>query len=45
MPPEYRAIAGRFSPECAVRDYIAGMSDDYAIHTYTQLFVPHAWEN
>lgn len=45
MPPEYRAIAERFTQACAVRDYIAGMSDDYAIHTYTQLFVPHAWEN
>ena len=45
MPAEYRAIAERFSPDRAVCDYIAGMSDDYAIQTYQKLFVPRSWEN
>ncbi|MBP0974542.1 MAG: deoxyguanosinetriphosphate triphosphohydrolase, partial [Oscillospiraceae bacterium] len=45
MPGEYRAIAERFSPDRAVCDYIAGMSDDYAIQTYQKLFVPRSWES
>ena len=28
----------------AVCDYIAGMSDDYAVRTYTKLFVPRSWD-
>lgn len=44
MPGEYRAIAGDFSTERAVCDYIAGMSDDYAIRTYEYLFVPRSWD-
>ena len=45
MSPEYRAIAERFeSIDRAVCDYIAGMSDDYAVRTYTKLFVPRSWD-
>ena len=44
MPEEYRAVAERFSSDRAVCDYIAGMSDDYAIHMYQRLFVPRSWE-
>lgn len=40
LPEEYRAIAGRDGAERAVCDYIAGMSDQYAIQTYMELFVP-----
>ena len=44
MPPQYLTIAKRFSPDRAVCDYIAGMSDDFAIHTYEHLFVPRSWD-
>lgn len=44
MPAEYRAILERFSPDRAVCDYIAGMSDDYAISMYQHLFVPRSWD-
>ena len=44
LPPEYTEIANRFTPDRAVCDYIAGMSDDYAIHIYEMLFVPRSWD-
>ncbi len=44
MPEEYQAIARGFAPERAVCDYIAGMSDDYAIRVYEYLFVPRSWD-
>lgn len=44
MPEEYRAIAKRFSVDRAVCDYIAGMSDDYAICDYEKLFIPRSWD-
>jgi dGTPase len=44
LPREYMEIADRFSPDRAVCDYIAGMSDDYAIWIYEKLFVPRSWD-
>ncbi|MCC8127640.1 MAG: deoxyguanosinetriphosphate triphosphohydrolase [Clostridiales bacterium] len=46
MPEEYRRlIAERSEPEYRiVCDYIAGMSDSYAIYKFKELFVPKAWE-
>ena len=29
--------------ECAVCDYISGMSDDYAINRFNELFIPKHW--
>ena len=44
LPQQYRDIAERFSPDRAVCDYIAGMSDDYAIWIYEKLFLPRSWD-
>ena len=44
LPIEYRMIAERFDIDRAVCDYIAGMSDDFAIRTYERLFVPRCWD-
>lgn len=46
MPKEYRRlITERSEPEYRiVCDYIAGMSDSYAIFKFKELFVPKAWE-
>ena len=44
MPAEYRAIAERDTAARAVCDYIAGMSDDYAICDYEKLFIPRSWD-
>ncbi len=40
MPAEYVAIMKRFDRDRAVCDYIAGMTDGYAIAKYEELFVP-----
>ncbi len=44
LPKEYLLIAERFDNDRAVCDYIAGMSDDYAIRMYEKLFVPRCWD-
>lgn len=40
LPDEYKIILNRFDAERAVCDYIAGMTDGYAIDLFTNLFVP-----
>ena len=44
LPEQYKKIAERYSIDGAVSDYIAGMSDDYAIWIYEKLFVPRSWD-
>ena len=45
--PEWRAqleaIAERDGLERAVTDYVSGMTDDYAIEKYGEIFIPMAW--
>ena len=43
LDDEYRATLEQEGKERAVADFIAGMSDIYAIGTYEQLFVPKSW--
>jgi dGTPase len=40
MPELYRSIAEEEGKDRAVADYIAGMTDDYAIILFNQIFVP-----
>lgn len=44
LPGEYRRILDREGPQRAVCDYIAGMTDRYAIRVYQDLFVPYSWK-
>lgn len=46
LPEEYLAMMERFSQtkERTVCDYIAGMTDIYAIDRFTELFVPKSWK-
>ena len=45
LPPEYQRLMDRGQKrERVVCDYIAGMSDIYAIDTFERLFVPKAWK-
>ena len=44
MPEEYAARIGNEEKETVICDYIAGMSDTYAIRLYEQLFVPKGWD-
>lgn len=43
LPEEYRQIAEEEGHERAVCDYIAGMTDRYAINLFTNIFVPKTW--
>ena len=41
MPPEYHRAPGDLPTRVA--DYIAGMTDRYALRTYERLFLPRGW--
>ena len=43
MPTEYLQIAFQDDVPTAVCDYIAGMTDRYAITKYQDIFIPKAW--
>ncbi|MEG0763341.1 MAG: deoxyguanosinetriphosphate triphosphohydrolase [Oscillospiraceae bacterium] len=43
MPPFYAIIAQRDGIERAVADYISGMSDEYATHVFSDIFIPKKW--
>lgn len=46
MPAEYRRLMGEgcYTKERVVCDYIAGMTDQYTIETYEELYIPKAWK-
>lgn len=44
LPEQYRKIARITDTDRAACDYIAGMSDGYAVDLYTELFVPKFWK-
>ena len=43
LPPDYQDIRMREGVDRAVCDYIAGMTDNYAVEKYGQAFIPLAW--
>ena len=43
LPEDYRAVAEEEGEDRAVCDYIAGMTDQFAVQQYTQLFIPGGW--
>ncbi|MGI5895900.1 MAG: deoxyguanosinetriphosphate triphosphohydrolase [Oscillospiraceae bacterium] len=43
LPPFYRAIAEREGEHRAACDYIAGMTDSYAVELFERLYVPRSW--
>ena len=43
LPSDYLFIVGREGLERGVCDYIAGMTDKFAVEKYFELFVPAAW--
>ena len=45
MPAEHQRIAAHENTKRAVADYIAGMTDTYALDTFTSLFIPAAWSH
>ena len=43
LPPDFRIHLEADGPERAVADYIACMTDNYAVRDYERLFVPKSW--
>ena len=43
LPKEYKIIMEKFNRERAVCDYVAGMTDGYAINLFQDLFIPKGW--
>ena len=43
MPELYRNVANEDGIAVAVKDYISGMTDRFAINKYKELFVPRSW--
>lgn len=43
LPDEYKRIMNRFDKDRAVCDYIAGMTDSFAINLFRNLFIPNGW--
>ena len=44
LPPEYRYITETESVERGACDYIAGMTDNFALEIYNDLFIPKGWQ-
>ena len=44
LPKLYGKLAEKFGKERAVCDYIAGMTDSYAIDVFSELFIPAEWK-
>lgn len=43
LPQEYTLLCLKEGPQRAACDYIAGMTDRYAVHTFERLLVPGSW--
>ena len=43
LPPDYQDIRLREGVDRAVCDYVAGMTDKYAVEKYYEAFIPFAW--
>lgn len=43
MPEEFIKLSEKFGKERAVADYIAGMTDKYALIKYKEIFLPSPW--
>ena len=43
LPPQFNTIADRDGAQIAACDFIAGMTDRYAVRIFNELYVPKAW--
>ncbi|MEG1315849.1 MAG: deoxyguanosinetriphosphate triphosphohydrolase [Oscillospiraceae bacterium] len=44
LPPDYKRIAELEGIERAICDYVSGMTDDYAMSTFSDIYIPAAWQ-
>ena len=40
---EYKTVLENEGIERAVTDYIAGMTDDFAVYKYKEIYIPKSW--
>ncbi len=45
MPDLYVKLARIYSPETAACDFVAGMTDRYAVRTFENMFIPKGWNS
>lgn len=45
MPLLYQKLSEEYGKQKAVCDYVAGMTDSYAITVFSDLFIPVGWQN
>ena len=43
LPSDFQTIRVEEGVERAVCDYVSGMTDNFAVETYSALFIPKAW--
>ena len=43
LPPQFKTVADRDGAQLAACDFIAGMTDRYAVRVFNELYVPKAW--
>ena len=43
LPTQYMSNAYKFGADTAVCDYIAGMTDGFAVQAFKELFIPKSW--
>ena len=43
LPDDFQEIRMQEGAERAICDYIAGMTDNYAVDKYTEIFIPMGW--
>lgn len=44
LPPEYNYIKQKDGIERAILDYIAGMTDRYAVLLFSEMYIPKSWQ-
>ena len=45
LPPDLQRVAKQEGAKRAVADYVAGMTDRYALDTYASIFIPTVWSH
>ena len=43
LPAQFKSIAEKDGIQMAACDFIAGMTDRYAVRVFNELYVPKAW--
>ena len=45
LPAQYAANREEDGEEVCIADYIAGMTDKFAVNKFEEIYIPHGWRN